>query len=180
MSALDTRQGGADDNDAQAGHLVIGGGSWPTMSEEQVPSLTGRKGDQTAVFNPARTLQKDGTVTESFKPDEITDALHGPTGNKEPLVMAPAFSKRPGQQIATREDGLSYALSTGEPPRLSRADLVRRLTPLECERLQGFPDGWTEGESDSTRYRMLGNAVCVPVAEWIGRRLYESERGLTE
>ena len=48
---------------------------------------------------------------------------------------------------------------------------VRRLTPVECERLQGFPDGWTDGESDSARYRMLGNAVCVPVAEWIARRI---------
>lgn len=49
---------------------------------------------------------------------------------------------------------------------------VRRLTPTECERLQGFPDGWTEGESDSARYRMLGNAVCGNVSEWIGRRLF--------
>jgi DNA (cytosine-5)-methyltransferase 1 len=48
---------------------------------------------------------------------------------------------------------------------------VRRLTPTECERLQGFPDGWTAGFSDSTRYRMLGNAVAVPCAEWIGKRL---------
>ena len=44
---------------------------------------------------------------------------------------------------------------------------VRRLTPTECERLQGFPDGWTKGFSDSCRYRMLGNAVCVNVAAWI-------------
>lgn len=49
--------------------------------------------------------------------------------------------------------------------------LVRRLTPTECERLQGFPDGWTAGFSDSTRYKMLGNAVCVNVAEWIAGRL---------
>lgn len=48
---------------------------------------------------------------------------------------------------------------------------VRRLTPTECERLQGFPDGWTDGAADTHRYRMLGNAVPVPVAEWIGRRL---------
>jgi DNA (cytosine-5)-methyltransferase 1 len=48
---------------------------------------------------------------------------------------------------------------------------VRRLTPTECERLQGFPDGWTEGQSDSTRYRQLGNAVAVPVVEWIARRI---------
>ena len=59
-------------------------------------------------------------------------------------------------------------------------DAVRRLTPLEAERLQGFPDGWTvpsgltpkEIESlDSARYAALGNAVTVPVAEWIGKRL---------
>jgi DNA (cytosine-5)-methyltransferase 1 len=50
---------------------------------------------------------------------------------------------------------------------------VRRLTPMECERLQGFPDGWTDAFSDSTRYRMLGNAVTVNVAEWIGKRLME-------
>ena len=53
---------------------------------------------------------------------------------------------------------------------------VRRLTPLECERLQGFPDNWTEGQSDSARYRQLGNAVTVPVAEWIGHRLIEATR----
>ena len=47
---------------------------------------------------------------------------------------------------------------------------VRRLTPTECERLQGFPDGWTAGQADAHRYRQMGNAVCVPVVEWIGRR----------
>jgi len=52
---------------------------------------------------------------------------------------------------------------------------VRRLTPTECERLQGFPDGWTEGQSDSARYRQLGNAVAVPVVEWIGRRIVAAE-----
>lgn len=64
---------------------------------------------------------------------------------------------------------------------------VRRLTPLECERLQGFPDGWTclcgQGHrgssfctcSDSPRYKQLGNAVTVPVAEWIARRIVAVE-----
>lgn len=58
---------------------------------------------------------------------------------------------------------------------------VRRLTPVECERLQGFPDGWTEpAGSDSARYRCLGNAVTVPVAEWLGRRLMAYEAGELE
>jgi len=50
---------------------------------------------------------------------------------------------------------------------------VRRLTPRECERLQGFPDDWTAGQPDSSRYRQMGNAVAVPVVEWILRRLVE-------
>ncbi|MBB6566181.1 DNA cytosine methyltransferase [Kribbella sandramycini] len=52
----------------------------------------------------------------------------------------------------------------------------RRLTPLECERLQGFPDDWTatsnaRGQADKLRYAQLGNTVAVPVFEWIARRL---------
>ena len=49
--------------------------------------------------------------------------------------------------------------------------LIRRLTPLECERLQGFPDGWTAipGASDSARYRALGNSVAIPCVEFIMR-----------
>lgn len=54
---------------------------------------------------------------------------------------------------------------------------VRRLTPLECERLQGFPDGHTADRSDSARYRMIGNAVCVAVSRWIGQRLVAVHRG---
>jgi DNA (cytosine-5)-methyltransferase 1 len=42
---------------------------------------------------------------------------------------------------------------------------------LECERLQGYPDGWTEGQTASARYRQLGNSVAVPCVEWIARRL---------
>ena len=49
--------------------------------------------------------------------------------------------------------------------------VVRRLTPLECERLQGFPDNWTSGQTDGHRYKQMGNAVAVPVVEWIVKRL---------
>jgi len=50
---------------------------------------------------------------------------------------------------------------------------IRRLTPVECERLQGFPDGWTEGISDTRRYKCLGNAVTVNVIEAIVKRMIE-------
>ena len=48
---------------------------------------------------------------------------------------------------------------------------IRRLTPTECARLQGFPDNWNASQSNSVRYRQFGNTVAVPVVEWIGRRL---------
>ena len=52
-------------------------------------------------------------------------------------------------------------------------NLIRRLTPLECERLQGFPDGWTDipGASDSARYKALGNSVAIPCVEFIMQRV---------
>jgi DNA (cytosine-5)-methyltransferase 1 len=61
---------------------------------------------------------------------------------------------------------------------------ARRLTPLECERLQGFPDGWTDigdwvdskgkkhkGESDAPRYKALGNSIALPFWEWMANRI---------
>ena len=69
-------------------------------------------------------------------------------------------------QAPNDTSNLQYGVRTGMA--------VRRLTPVECERLQGFPDGWTDNQSDSARYRQLGNAVCVPVAEWIGRRIMQT------
>lgn len=58
-------------------------------------------------------------------------------------------------------------------PEWQYAQLIRRLTPLECERLQGFPDGWTNipGASDSARYRALGNSVAIPCVEFIMKSL---------
>ena len=54
---------------------------------------------------------------------------------------------------------------------LDKPAVVRRLTPVECERLQGFPDNWTADQADSNRYKQMGNAVTVNVINWIGQRL---------
>ena len=60
------------------------------------------------------------------------------------------------------------------------AYLIRRLTPLECERLQGFPDGWTDipGASDSARYKALGNSVAIPCVEFIMGRIAAALRAV--
>ncbi len=71
-----------------------------------------------------------------------------------------------GRTIST----LTAYMGTGglNTPMVARTE-VRKLTPLECERLQGFPDGWTISQSDTNRYKQLGNAVAVPVVEWLIR-----------
>ncbi len=57
--------------------------------------------------------------------------------------------------------------------------LIRRLTPLECERLQGFPDGWTDipGASDSARYKVLGNSVAIPCVDFVMKCMADAIRG---
>jgi len=71
-----------------------------------------------------------------------------------------------------KSDGTSFTLpATHMSPGVTQGSRIRRLTEVECERLQGFPDGWTEGVSSSQRYRALGNAVTVDVVYEIAKRL---------
>jgi len=70
--------------------------------------------------------------------------------------------------LQSKTDG-GYSLNNVHPVRVGK--LIRRLTPLECERLQGFPDFWTDipGASDSARYKALGNSVAIPCVEHVLR-----------
>lgn len=70
----------------------------------------------------------------------------------------------------------------GTPIVVNTATSVRRLTPRECERLQGFPDDWTalDGAKDTPRYHALGNSMAVPVIQWLGRRIQLVDDLLTE
>lgn len=85
----------------------------------------------------------------------------GDSYDNTPIVAQPVRSNPHNNSDPTMEASMHVQQASG----------VRRLTPTECERLQGFPDGWTAGFSDTHRYRMLGNAVAVPCAAWIGRRI---------
>jgi site-specific DNA-cytosine methylase len=69
------------------------------------------------------------------------------------------------------DDQTMFTLTKTDVHAVSENKTVRRLTPIECERLQGFPDDWTSGQADSNRYKQMGNAVAVPVVEWIIGRL---------
>ena len=81
----------------------------------------------------------------------------------------------PSRKIALRAASASCAMSgpfqhSAKPP---RRYIVRRLTPLECCRLQGFPDWWEDGAngSDSARYKMWGNGIALPCAADVMRRI---------
>ena len=106
-------------------------------------------------------------------------------GNKQgcgTIGVAVGFNHKRGQSsdLGTTEDG-TPPLAEGGGQGLMQGMMVRRLTPLECTRLQGFPDDWLDGLglSDAVKYRTLGNAVCVPVAAWIARRIL-LHAGVTE
>jgi site-specific DNA-cytosine methylase len=81
-----------------------------------------------------------------------------------------------GQTASTMTADMASASHTG--PKVYQNMAVRRLTPKECERLQGFPDNytqvpWRKGESpDGVRYKALGNSMAVPVMRWIGERIH--------
>ena len=66
----------------------------------------------------------------------------------------------------------SFTLATNNDQTIFTST-VRRLTPTECLRLQGFPDDWCDGEADSHIYKQAGNAVAVPVVNWIIQRLVQ-------
>lgn len=79
------------------------------------------------------------------------------------------WSPRRGKELVPRNDELANCLTVGQTKEHLITDgiKIRKLTPVECERLQGFPDNWTQGISDTQRYKCCGNAVTVPVVQWI-------------
>jgi DNA (cytosine-5)-methyltransferase 1 len=93
--------------------------------------------------------------------------------------IAHAFKVRGGCEGGGKgylgNDNIAFTLSTTQDQQLFNNMRVRRITPMECERLQGFPDNYTNTptSSDSTRYKALGNSMAVPVMKWIGNRIME-------
>ena len=137
---------------------------------------------------PLVARQAKGGFTDPVNDNIICTTFNGYTGGADDndaqgghLVMAfSAGNSGDSYGIGLTENGTPPLRAgnsgTNMTPTVAGGFGVRRLTPVECERLQGFPDNWTDGQSDSARYRQLGNAVAVPVAEWIGRRIAEAQQ----
>lgn len=128
---------------------------------------------------------KDGDPARSVS-DDISPTLramgHASSHANAGGQVAVAFAHQAGGVQTTLgydpDSGTSPTLTVGQTPAVHAAMQVRRLTPRECERLQGAPDDWTlvpngRGKlmADGPRYKMLGNSFAVPVIRWIGEQI---------
>lgn len=100
--------------------------------------------------------------------DECTPTLRAAHSGEHAVCMADDTAR-----AAVDEDLAGTLKCGGMPPTVAIDCIVRRLMPVECERLQGFPDGWTDlgGTPDAPRYKACGNSMAVPVIRHIGRRI---------
>lgn len=154
--------GSATQQSAESGHLVV-----PAVTAIWAKGTGGPSGDE----------------CQNLIAPTLTTGSGGGRYDKQPMIPV-AFSGR------TRgDDGRGYerppqvteghtgTLDTVKPWNIAGPCGVRRLTPRECERLQGMPDDWTlvpyrgKPATDSPRYRAIGNSWAVPVARWIGERI---------
>ena len=147
-----------------------------------LPAHHPRQDVDTYVANLAYSLRAGGgggpergdetLVTHSLSADGF-DASEDGTGRGTPLVSI-RTAQTGSNGWGVDESGTAYTLDGANGQAIAGAS-VRRLTPRECERLQGFPDDWSniDGAKDGPRYKALGNAVSVPVIQYIGARLLE-------
>lgn len=161
----------------QPGNLTAGRGSPP--DPEVVPTLRSENdGDtkQCVAFH----LQQD-----PISSDKVSPAIGSGGSASGQASIGVAFSENQRGEVRETDYARQLTAGGGKPgqgfPAARVGYRVRRLVPIECEKLQGFPPDWTlEGvlpnqvlvsQKDSPRYRQIGNAVTVNVAEWIGRRI---------
>ena len=111
---------------------------------------------------------REGGATAELGGEQATALRASQGGGDKPHVLALDW-----QQAGGVTDDHTATLSVTRTQADGLRAGVRRLTPVECERLMGWPDGWTAGQPDSTRYRQCGNGVVGPVAEWIAQRIVQ-------
>lgn len=187
--------------DANNGHVVIQPYPRPYPDGVTGDYRLGNRFDALTYAKSRRAQNVDDF--ETWVENDVTPTLnvfdnHTETRATE-LIVAPTVIAIQNTVIGRKDtagpQGKGYA-DDGEPMftidttsahAISTDSTVRRLTPTECERLQGFPDGWTSerydfkknaviAQADSNRYKQMGNAVAVPVVQWIISRLVEVDR----
>ena len=160
--------------------LVYGWNSEFNTMQDTMPTIQrgGQGGSQDGVMI-AFPAEMSGTQAASTP--EVSPTLS--VGHKTAVaIQAQALKeKQPKSQgFGIDESGTSYTLTAGDRHAMQYGHQVRRLTPIECERLQGFPDNYTRIPwrnkdaadcPDGPRYKAMGNSMAVPVMRWIGERI---------
>lgn len=108
---------------------------------------------------------------ETWENEEISPTLNAFDNATETRATVVAFSHTQGLDIQASEIATPTLRTNGSGAAVHSGTEVRRMTPVECERLQGFPDNWTGELADTQRYRQMGNAVSVPVAKWVAEKI---------
>ena len=146
------------------------------------PMFTITKANHHAVAQP---ISFSGQMSNPQTDVDMTQTLQA----KNPMEVAqPVGAFKPGQSASAHSIGYEIEMAPtleagegGNKPAVHVGMAVRRLTPKECERLQGFPDDYTQvpyhnkPAADGTRYKALGNSMAVPVMAWIGKRIQQVE-----
>ena len=135
-----------------------GGNNVPLVEQEQVFCITGNAID--------RQPQNGGNGI-GYQADlayTLTATDHHAVFSRQRVDIFKDGEVTSTQSARQHKDATDLVLQGTDQPRL-----IRRLTPLECERLQGFPDGWTDipNASDSSRYKALGNSVAIPCVDYV-------------
>jgi DNA (cytosine-5)-methyltransferase 1 len=161
--------------------LCIGNGQANQSVSDKAGALNTMH-DQQAVFTFAQN-QLGEVRCNSFSGTLNTNS--NASGRNAPLVCTMVLNDQGGSvmDVSNENTATLRAQSHGHEPAVMNQSVVRRLTPLECERLQGYPDGWTDiGEwvdskgkkhkpADSPRYKALGNSIALPFWFWLLRRI---------
>jgi DNA (cytosine-5)-methyltransferase 1 len=177
-TVVSTLQGGGKRGYRVDAEGAAGGDLLPVVTKDEkeiAGGITARYGKGTDSDVTDTLVMVTGKTTHALT-HEGHDASEEGTGRGTPLVAFDTTQVTSDKNYSNPKPGdPCHPLAAGaHPPAITAPMAVRRLTPLECERLQGVPDGHVTqapGLSDSACYRLLGNGVAVPVVEWIAKRM---------
>ena len=167
--SLDTQCGGGKltHQSASNGHLILEREITGTLTARMFNSLGARDIEEGAIhpmafdaYNQEETKQVSKTIASRNDQDTASCLAFQSNANACDAMAA--------------GNNLSPTMRSSDSPAIATSMAVRRLTPTECERLQGFPDGYTNIKDkcpDGPRYKALGNSMAVPVMHWIGKRI---------
>ena len=168
-------------NGASVSIKALGGGQGGKTGLYKIPQAT-KQGYEWADLGDSVNLQNLKSKTRRGRVGkQIAQTLD--TGNQQYTIVQATITpsrknkSQNGRRFKDNEEPMFTLTQNDVHGVMHNKTQIRRLTPIECERLQGFPDNWTKGLSDTQRYKCMGNAVTTNVVEWVVTQLYKKEMG---